>query len=154
MAEFRKIETGKILCLEATGPYRDIAGMFERLTEYLQNRGVPARGEHIAVIYDDPLTADPERLHYAAALELAGEVTGDGEMTVVVQPSGWVACETHSGPRETIQDTYARLFAWVRDNGYRVTGPAREYYLSGISGDAAQTLTEIQLPIEKTEPWS
>ena len=154
MAEFRKIETGKLLCLEETGPYRELNGLFTRLADYLNARGVSTRGDRMAIVYEDPLKASQDRMHYAAALELAGEVTGDGEMTVVVQPAGWVACETHQGSYSTIQETYDRLFKWVQEHGYRVTGPAREYYIDGRgpgSGDESQAVTEIHLPVEKTE---
>jgi len=121
----------------------------------LQERRVSSKGDRMAIIYDDPMNANPEKMHYAAALELAGEVTGDGEVTVVVQPAGWVACETHSGPYNTLRDTYQRLLNWIHEHGYRVTGPAHEYYLQGLGpgsgGDENQAVTEIHLPVEKTE---
>jgi effector-binding domain-containing protein len=155
MAEFRRIETGKIVCLEETGPYSDLGRLFSRLQEFMRARGVSARGDRMAVIYDDPLTANPERMHFAAALELGGEATGDGEVTIVTQPSGWVASETHQGDYTQIREAYDRLFTWVREHGYRVTGPAREYYLAqggpGGGGDPAQAVTEIHLPVEKME---
>jgi effector-binding domain-containing protein len=155
MAEFRRIETGKLACLEGTGPYTRLAALFTQLEEFLRDRGVPAKGVRLAVLYDDPQSADPERAHYAAALELAGETVGDGEVTLVVQPAGWVACETHRGAYADRPETYRRLAAWVQEQGYRITGPAREYYLEGggpgAGGDEAQAVTELHWPVEKTE---
>lgn len=156
MAEFRRIETGKLACLEGNGPYTQLAERFAHLEGFLRERNVSAKGVRLAILYEDPLTADPGRTHYAVARELSGETVGDGEVTIVVQPSGWVACEVHRGAYAERGETYRRLAEWVRDQGYRIIGPAREYYLEGSGpgsgGDEGQAVTELHWPVERTEP--
>ncbi len=42
------------------------------------------------------------------------------------------------------------LEAWVKENGYRYTGPAREIYLNDPSQvPESELLTEVQFPVEK-----
>lgn len=156
MTEFRRIETGKLACLEGNGPYPKLGALFTHLEAFLQERRVPAKGVRLAILYEDPLTADPGSTHYVAARELAGETVGDGEITIVIQPAGWVACEVHRGPYADRGEAYRRLADWVRDQGYRITGPAREYYLEGTGpgsgGDEGQAVTELHWPVERVEP--
>lgn len=152
MPEVRKVEAGKLLCVEETGSYWKLSLLFGQLQEFLQARRVPAKGECLAIIYDLPATANPERLHYAAAVELAGEITGNGEITVIIQPAGWVACETCRGPWEGRPEVYRRLAAWAEEQGYRINGPAREFFLESVpknAEDYSQALIEVQLPVEK-----
>jgi effector-binding domain-containing protein len=155
MPEIRKLETAKLLCLETTGPYREVSSLFDRMEEFLQSRHVPHKGERLLVVYDPPSQPVTDNAHYAAALELAGETTGDGEMTIVTQSAGWVACETLRGPRAAVPEAYARLLEWIKSQGYRASGPAREYFLAApLSGEAADTADvelELQLPVEKVE---
>ncbi len=156
MPEIRKLETGKLLCLEANGSFRELDSLFARLEEFLQFRRVPHKGERLVILYDPELPPPADRAHFAAALELAGETTGDGEMTIVTQPAGWVACDTHRGPRAALADAYRKLQDWIRQEGFRVAGPAREYYLSsgplgGETAEQAELEIELQLPVEKAE---
>ncbi len=153
MPEIRKIDSSKILCLEETGSWWQLGDMFERLEEFLERRRVPYKGDKLAILYDDPRDLNPEHAHFAAALELAGETTGDGEATVVLQPTGWVACEQFRGSYAQIRETYARLLQWIQEQGYRVNGPAKEYYLSGFRPadfrSGSEVEVEVQVPVDK-----
>lgn len=150
MPELRNVEAVKVLCLEDTGNLRELDRLYPDLKAFLDERGVPYNRERIGLIYDRG--ADPDRRHFAAALELRGEVNGDGERIVVLLPGGRVACEIHRGGYENVDETYARLEAWLRDQGLRVTGPAREYYLEGFAPtNGEHAVTEIHLPVETGE---
>ena len=105
------------------------------------------------MIYDAPGSHDLNRLHYAAGLELAGETLGNGEVIIVTRSAGWLACDTHRGSYAQLDETHQRLQAWAQTQGYRVSGPAYEFFLSGPlpgeSGEQEQAVVEIQLPVEK-----
>jgi effector-binding domain-containing protein len=56
----------------------------------------------------------------------------------------------HQGPYDQVKEAYGLLEAWVKDNGYRYAGPAREIYLNDPSQvPEAELLTEVQFPVEK-----
>lgn len=72
-----------------------------------------------------------------------------------------MACVVHAGSYATIDQTSAKLLAWITARGYRVAGPYREVYLrfgaGGLSlalpgayltDNADEYLTELQVPIE------
>ena len=153
MPEIRRIDSGKIACIEEKGPYGNLSPLFHQLKDFLNQRHTPFKEGHFAVIYDAPGSHDLNRLHYAAGLELAGETLGNGEVIIVTRSAGWLACDTHRGSYAQLDETHQRLQAWAQTQGYRVSGPAYEFFLSGPlpgeSGEQEQAVVEIQLPVEK-----
>ncbi|MCK5219592.1 GyrI-like domain-containing protein, partial [bacterium] len=128
--------------------------LFKQIQDFIEMRRVSLKGDRIVVFYNDPEKFNHEYAHYAAAYELAGDTAGDGDVTVVIQPAMLVACETYQGTYSEIRKTYDQLLAWIREKGYRISGPAREFFLSGFgpegAGDAAVGMVEIQIPIERS----
>ncbi len=55
----------------------------------------------------------------------------------------------HKGDYEQIGEAYAFIMKYAEENGYKVSGLARESYIDGIwnKDSVAEWLTEIQLPI-------
>ena len=149
MVELKQIESGKLLCLEAQSSLLDVSALFQQIKDYTGERKVPLKGDHLVIVYDPPEAINREQAHYAAAVELAGDCTGDGELTVVVQSNMTVAYECFQGPYEGWADVYQRIVSWIHDKGYQVAGPAREFYLVGPPADPASFITEVQIPIRR-----
>jgi DNA-binding transcriptional MerR regulator len=63
------------------------------------------------------------------------------------------ACISHQGPYSTLGESYNSLFAWIERNGYSAVDHPRESYIDGIWNreDPAEWLTEVQVPVERTE---
>ena len=60
-----------------------------------------------------------------------------------------MAKTVHRGPYEACEPTYAKLFAWIGENGKRIAGPLREVYLNDPKEvPPEEILTEIYAPIE------
>ncbi len=61
-----------------------------------------------------------------------------------------MVCIVHKGPFSTISGTYEALYDWIRQNGYKISGPLREIYHKGewITDDPEEYITELQVPIE------
>lgn len=61
-----------------------------------------------------------------------------------------VASIIHKGPFSTIGETYDRIIAWIADNGYEMSGPCEEVYITEPGNTpTAEILTEIRFPINK-----
>ena len=61
-----------------------------------------------------------------------------------------VAFIVHRGPFSTIGDTYKKIMDWIASNGYKMTGPCEEVYLTEPGNTPpAEILTEIRFPISK-----
>ncbi len=76
----------------------------------------------------------------------------DGDGIVFKQiPAITAVSVLHRGPYEKLGDAYAYAVGWVEQNGYRITDNVRESYIDGVwnKDDAADWLTELQVPVEK-----
>ncbi len=63
------------------------------------------------------------------------------------------ASTIHHGSYNNLSQAYAAIMGWVEANGYKITGPNREIYLEGGGAqDDESFVTEIQFPVEKTQP--
>lgn len=60
-------------------------------------------------------------------------------------------CMNHSGSYENLPTSFARLFAYVEENGYKITGAPRCNYIDGVWNKTSESewLTEIQMPVSK-----
>jgi effector-binding domain-containing protein len=60
---------------------------------------------------------------------------------------GSFARTVHRGPYEALGLAHAAVFAWVRERGHEVAGPAREVYVDDPAEvDADALRTEVLLP--------
>jgi effector-binding domain-containing protein len=61
-----------------------------------------------------------------------------------------IACTIHIGPFSTIGDTYNKLKSWIADNGYKISGPCEEVYLTEPGNTPpAEILTEVRFMVSK-----
>ncbi len=61
------------------------------------------------------------------------------------------ACILHRGPYRTLGESYNRLFSWIENEGYTVSGSPRESYIDGVWNreSPAEWLTEVQVPVQR-----
>ena len=96
---------------------------------------------------------DNEYRELDADLEVAVPVTGkvtlsDPALEVKNLPGRKVASLVHKGSYETIGPAYAKLYEYVIQEGYELSGPMMDLYLNDPNTVApSEVLTEIQAPI-------
>lgn len=131
-------------------------------------RAIPQIGAEAAAANPDLKCAEPDycyveyldgeyrehdfTVEYAQAVERFG--TECGEIRFKQLPETQVACVMHRGSYEGLPKAYAYLVNWVEQNGYVVTGNAREQYLDGCWNCEREEdyLTEVQFPVRKADP--
>jgi effector-binding domain-containing protein len=79
-------------------------------------------------------------------------IPGSDRVKVYELPGLEAACIVHNGPYEGISEAYGALMTWIESNGYQVTGPSRELYLTSPQDtrDPAKYVTEVQFPVVKS----
>jgi len=148
--------------------YRDVAQdddriqfMFEKLEKYVARFDARADKPPMT-IYHDPEYRDKD-IDAEVAVPLKTAIPGNEEIRVVEMPRiSKAAYVVHTGSYVTIYQAYNALLSWIETNGYRMTGPIREVYLSysaeGLGFELPSTylvkesnlfVTELQLEIEK-----
>lgn len=76
-----------------------------------------------------------------------GSVPGPG-MNLYTLPGGRMARTIHRGPYEACEPVYLKLFAWIEEQGLKITGPIRELYLNDPREVRPEDImTEILVPV-------
>ncbi len=75
---------------------------------------------------------------------------GNDKIKFEVLPPVKVLSVYHKGPYDSITEAYAFIVGYAKEHGYEIAATPRECYIDGIwnKEDAADWLTEIQLPIK------
>jgi effector-binding domain-containing protein len=82
---------------------------------------------------------------------IISSITGSDRVKISTQPAvEKMACIVHKGPFDTMWKTSESLFAWIKENGYKVNGPVREIYHKGdwATKDPNEYITELQAPVQ------
>ena len=73
---------------------------------------------------------------------------GSERVTVYELPATRVAAVIHQGDFSNFSLAHAALLAWMEANDYRATGTYREIYVQHEPARPAESVTEIQYPVE------
>jgi DNA-binding transcriptional MerR regulator len=143
----KKIKKMKAATLRQTLPHCGaIPEQIGQVFAYIgQNRGFPV-GPPMSLYHDHEYR---ERdVDVETVVPVKGSIK-DGEGIVIRElPAIEAAVLIHNGDVKDIGQAYEAAGHWIEANGYQITGPLRERYLSeGPPDDSGQMVIEIQLPI-------
>jgi effector-binding domain-containing protein len=95
---------------------------------------------------------DDEQLDVEVVEPVISAVADSEPMKISTLPAvEKMACIVHKGPFDTMWKTWEALFAWTKENGYKVSGPVREIYHKGdwATDDPNEYITELQAPVQQ-----
>jgi effector-binding domain-containing protein len=142
----------RVACVERMGPREEIGKTLEELSRSLKEMNVRIVGPAMALFYGNPKSFDPQKAHYEVCFPISGKIKGEGEIKAKELGKGSFASITHSGPPGKLPETYGEILKWIEENGYQISGPAREIYPKGIEimeGSQQDCLIEIQIPVSR-----
>ena len=84
-----------------------------------------------------------------AVVPVERSLPGTDDVNVYQLPPTQVASVVHHGSFEEFTQGHAALLEWIDANGYKIVGPYREIYIKHDMSNLADTITEIQFPVEK-----
>lgn len=149
----KKIEPLKVASVRGIVPTPpDQGSLWGELMDYLNQQKARMMGPPQA-IYHDPDFREID-LDVEVCMPIAEDMPASERVNIYSLPAvETMACVVHAGPFATLSDAYDALGKWIGDNGYYITGPARELNLRlpekpGDQNDP-NTLNEIQFPVEK-----
>ncbi len=150
----KKSEPLRLVQMPATvaGPGPEQLGpVFARILPEVLNRLAAAgvRPGIAAAYYEGP--ADDGTMIAHIGFDIGGQAVPDqslAEGAVVSElPATRVASLIHSGPIETVGESYEALHAWIEESGYAVVAPPRELYREWHDDDPSANVTELQFPV-------
>lgn len=120
---------------------------YTEVYNYIQKQGVKDDGQCMALWYSP---ADVYANEDAEAIVVIDRVLpGTDRVKVYELPPTQVAAVVHHGDFEEFTQGHAALLEWIDSNGYRIVGPYCEIYIKHEKKDLSDTITEIQIPVEK-----
>ncbi len=119
---------------------------YGRIMEYLGSVGIQPSGPPFAVYHNMDMTA----LDVEIGILVPSPVEGRGDLAPGTIPGGRAAVGMHTGPYETIGESYDALMAFVRENGLEMGPFSYEFYLNDPGSCPPEELqTEIFFPIKE-----
>ncbi len=117
----------------------------EQACQFISDHQLRTDGVSLALYYDNTNGIDVEMAY-------AVEGAAPGQSLLLHQlPTAIVCYATYSGSYDdfgAVGQLHGALHQWIEQNGYRITGPVREWYLRPASDSSG--LMEIQYPVEKS----
>jgi effector-binding domain-containing protein len=147
----KKVEPQLIASIRAILPtYGHLGQLYEELIPYVYSRGGKPAGPTMYMCHD--MEYKEKDVDVEAGFPIAEAIAASDRVKVYELPGmAEAACTIHKGPYEGIGEAYSAIMAWTESNGYQITGPDRELYLTSPADttDPNQYVTEIQFPVKK-----
>jgi len=150
-AEVKTLPQMTVAAMAKTGPYNGAGQAIMDLFKWAETNEVAPQGMPFGVYFSAPSTP-PESMKYEVCLPVAPETKPDEKAGVAVKPLGGMdaAATVYVGPYEKVGPVYEKLMKWITDNGYQISGPAIEFYLSDPAKTPAESLkSEVAFPVTK-----
>jgi effector-binding domain-containing protein len=135
------------------GHYKEIAKMLPALFEYILSQkaiiaGPPLYLWHEKSVEEAQRADESGDADIEVCVPIAKAITESDKVKCYELPGATMAKIIHKGPYEECGPAYERLFAWLEENGRKLSGPIREAYLNDPREVAPQEiLTIIYAPI-------
>ncbi len=144
-ASVRNIEKMTVASVTHLGPISEFPAAMGRLNTWAASVGLQPAGAPFGVFHGSPETP-VDSMQFEVCMPVPAGTVADSTSGVTVKEFGGFAFAalTHVGPYENLQPEYDSLAVWIDNNGYVITGPAIEFYLSSPQTVPAEsTKTEI-----------
>jgi effector-binding domain-containing protein len=94
------------------------------------------------------------RIEFCDAVTACGKDTREYQFRVI--PEFTAVNVLHKGPYEKLLEAYSFAYKWMDENGYQKAGSPRNSTIDGCwnRGSEEDYLTEVQIPIERVNPFS
>ncbi len=136
--------------LECTGSYTQMQAKIGEFMGAYFSQGLGSFTGLMSVYYNSPGQVPEAELRWRIGMPIGKEAEPSAPLKKDVFDHPKVAYALHVGPYEKVSETYARVSAFIAQNGWQVIGPALEIYLDNPAETAPEKLrTEILFPVAK-----
>jgi AraC family transcriptional regulator len=152
--EVKMVEEMRAACIFHDGAVAaigdDMGRIIGELMEWVVKRGVKMAGPPFAVYYSSPDELSRGEMKFEVGIAFVGEAQEEGNIRIKTFPAQNVLSAIHKGPYSQIAPVYAALMEYATKNGYEVTGPPMELWLTNPMEVAeSELLTEVRFPVAK-----
>jgi AraC family transcriptional regulator len=152
--EVKMVEEMRAACIFHNGAVAaigdDMGRIIGELMGWVMRRGVKTEGPPFAVYYSSPEDMARGEMQFEVGIVVIGEAQEEGNIQIKTFPAQNVLSAIHKGAYSQIAPVYAALMEYATKNGYEVTGPPMELWLTNPMEVAeSELLTEVRFPVAK-----
>jgi len=138
-----------VACVTHSGAYESIGDDMSGLKAWIDSKGIRQSGYPFCLFFDNPSETPVGQLRSEACIPVITKFEPEGKFRSKVLEEVRVAETRHRGPSSQFAATYGPFLESLISSGYRLVGPAREYYttITDVKGPGSGFL--IQQPIVK-----
>jgi AraC family transcriptional regulator len=137
--------------LECSGSYAQIPAKIGAFMQSFFQQGLAPLGNFFGMYLNSPAQVKEEELQWRLGFPVAAEAAVAAPLLKGECQATQIAVYLHVGPYDKVSDAYAKIFAFIDQNGYKVAGPCIEKYLdmNPMAVKPEELRTEINVPVEK-----
>jgi len=137
-----------LLALPMRGSFDQHGAAIGKVIQYAMKTGV-MRGAPLGLYYDDPEKVPADSVRWEVCVPVAPEAKVEEPFVICTLPEMQAAVVTCTGPYEGTTPCYGVLTAWLAQNGYVISGPVQEHWLSDPSMSPEEMQSKIVFPVKK-----
>ena len=148
--QFKSAKKMTVAYVERRGPYSGVGEAMRNLKRWIDSKGIEQAGYPFCMFYDNPSETPQAELRSEACIPVGKEFVPEGEVKLKALDEVATAETRHLGPPEDFAKTYGPFLEGLLSRGYRLVGPAREYFMTvaDVKGPGSGFL--IQQPVAKS----
>jgi effector-binding domain-containing protein len=136
--------------LECRGSYAQIPAKINEFMGAFFGQGLMPQGSFFAMYLNAPAEVKEEELQWRLGFPLAADAQVAAPLQKGECRAAKVAVTIHAGPYDKVSGSYAKVFAFIADQGFQPAGPCIEKYLNNPMQVKPEELrTEINVPVQK-----
>jgi effector-binding domain-containing protein len=135
--------------LELRGPYTGVGMGLVELKGLMDAGGIEQAGKPFALFYDNPTAKPASELVSEVCIPVSKSFESMGRFRFKVLEECEVAETRHTGPQERYTETYGLFLESLLNQGFRLVGPAREFFESPSADALPGKGFLIQQPVRR-----
>jgi AraC family transcriptional regulator len=132
------------------GSYEEVPVLMGEVVGFIMAKGLQIMGPPYGVYFNSPQEVPVEELMYEVAMPCSGEAEEEGRVKIKTTPEQLVLSTVYKGPYSECGTAIGALAQHAYQNGYEITGPPMETYISDPNETPEKDLiTEMCFPVVK-----
>ncbi len=138
------------VCLPYMGSYENHEAVIGALMEAASAQGFELVGPMLGIYYSSPMDTPADSLIWEIGFEVPDSLEVSEPLVVKKWVFTKVAKAMHTGPYETVEQTYPRIFEFIGKQNLMPAGPIMERFLSDPQAVTSENLeTDIWVPVSR-----
>lgn len=146
----KKIPERQVAYIHYQGSFEDIPELLGEVVGFVMAKGLMIMGPPFGIYFNSPQEVPVEDLEYEMGIPFKGEAEDEGRIKIKTEPDQLVLSTVYKGAYTEAGKVIGALAQHAYQNGYEITGPPMEIYISDPNETPEdELLTEMCFPVKK-----